>query len=81
MEELQPGDLVLVNDDTWLYGGETFMEFRIATTIKKGTLGVVVGMQSSEGLEKNSDMIQFALVSFPGWIGWAHVEFLGKVEQ
>ena len=81
MEELQPGDLVLVNDDTWLYGGETFMEFRIATTIKKGTLGVVVGMQSREYKDNDPNLMQFARVSFPGWIGWAHVEFLGKVEQ
>lgn len=57
MEELKPGDLVIVNDDTWLYGGEKFMEFHIVTTIKKGTLGVVVGMQSSEHIKDDHDTI------------------------
>ena len=42
---MKPGDLVLVNDDTWLYGGESYLEFIIKTTIKKGTLGFILDIQ------------------------------------
>ena len=76
---MNPGDLVIVNDDTWLYGGESYLEFIIKTTIKKGTLGFILDIQEHKDPLDDQLSVRYTRVSFPGWIGWVHSEYIGVV--